>query len=181
MGRPKTGTQVIWNGGGILPNLCPLYSQRPHSPSFFWSGRKSQGHLLLSCYCGPSHFCRGMVSRRCCSPKSQAAPPPPLLTLPLPQQRGHSPLLPFPWHGAKLEFRTQTWGPGGHQAGIVVSTARRGDPSPPVRPRHPSPLPRGRRRREPPGPGGRPGKWPMGPGGLSPAGASGSLRSGVRT
>lgn len=68
-----------------------------------------------------------------------------------------------------------------HQTGIVVSTARRRDPSPPVRPGHPSPLPRGRRRREPPGPGGRPGKWPMGPGGLSPAGAAGSLRSRVRT
>lgn len=41
--------------------------------------------------------------------KSQAAPPPPLLTIPLPQQRGHSPLLPFPWHGAVLGLRTQTW------------------------------------------------------------------------
>lgn len=165
--------------GGVLPNLCPLYSQRPHSPSFFWSGQRGQGHPLLSCCRGPSHLCRGMVSRRWGSPKSQAAPPPPLLTIPLPQQRGHSPLLPFPWHGVVLGLRTQTWGE--HQTGIVVSTARRRDPSPPVRLGHPSPLPRGRRRREPPGPGGRPGKWPMGPGGLSPAGAAGSLRSRVRT
>jgi hypothetical protein len=48
--------------GCPLPNLYPLYSPRPHLPSFFWSGLKGRSHLLLSCCCGPSSLCKGMVS-----------------------------------------------------------------------------------------------------------------------
>lgn len=46
-------------GGCPLPNLYPLYSQRPHLPSFFWSGLRGRSHLLLSCCRGPSSLCKG--------------------------------------------------------------------------------------------------------------------------
>lgn len=68
-------------GGGPLPNLYPLYSQRPHLPSFFWIGLRGRSHLLLSCCCGPSSLCKGMVSWGAAPPK---------LILPLPHR--YSPL-----------------------------------------------------------------------------------------
>lgn len=124
-------------GGCPLRNLYPLYSQRPHLPSFFWSGLRGRSHLLLSCCRGPSSLCKGWC-HGVLLPKNSDRPSP-TTTYPSPPATGRpltSPSFPLAW------LKTWAWNSdlGGHQVGSVVSTARRGDLSPPVRPGHP-PLP----------------------------------------
>lgn len=160
VGRPKFGTQVKMEGG--KPPQPVLFVLTTATFAFLFLERTERS-------VPPSSF---MVSFSLASLQSHGdrvrgehspnlSPPLPhqCAPFPSPSQPGHSPLFPFPWHGAGHGLRPQAWG---HGAGSRVRTAEEGARArlPPA----PLPLPRGRWRREPPGPAGKmadgPG-WPV--------------------
>lgn len=127
-------------GGYPLPNLYPLYSQRPHLPSFFWSGLRGRSHLLLSCCCGPSSLCKGMVSWGAAPPKLR--PPLPHRYTPLPSRSREATHLSFLSLGMAqdlgLELRpgwttSRHRGEHGPQRGPESSSSTRAPLPPPAR------------------------------------------------